>query len=71
MTNLSHESEQQEIKAACGGVLKDPPAYPSAEFNGETVYFCTNACLKVFLRAPEALMAGDIEHPLEDETPEP
>ena len=57
------------IKSACGGILKDPSAYPSAMFNGERVYFCANACLKAFLNAPEAFMAGEVEHPLEDETP--
>jgi YHS domain-containing protein len=61
--------EQQEIKSACGGVLKDPSQYPSAMFNGERVYFCVNACLKAFLSAPEAFMAGEVEHPLDDETP--
>ena len=54
-------------KSACGGILKDPSAYPSAMFNGETVYFCNNACLKAFLKAPEAFLAGEIEHPLEDD----
>ena len=67
MTNLAQETQQQEIKSACGGTLKDPSAYPSAMFNGETVYFCNNACLKAFLKAPEAFLAGEIEHPLEDD----
>lgn len=62
--------EPQLVKSACGGILKDPSAYPSAMFNGERVYFCANACLKAFLNAPEAFMAGEAEHPLEDETPE-
>lgn len=57
-------------KSACGGTLKDPSAYPSAMFNGERVYFCNQACLKAFLSVPEAFMAGEVEHPLEDETPE-
>ncbi len=57
-------------KSACGGILKDPSRYPSAMFNGERVYFCANACLKAFLSAPEAFMAGEVEHPLEDEAPE-
>lgn len=62
--------EPQLIKSACGGTLKDPSAYPSAMFNGERVYFCNQACLKAFLSAPEAFMAGEVEHPLdEDETP--
>jgi YHS domain-containing protein len=56
-------------KSACGGTLKAPSAYPSAMFNGERVYFCNQACLKAFLSAPEAFMAGEVEHPLEyDET---
>lgn len=58
------------IKSACGGILKDPSRYPSAMFNGETVYFCTIACLHAFLGAPEAFMAGEVEHPEEDEPPD-
>jgi YHS domain-containing protein len=62
--------EPQVVKSACGGILQDPSAYPSAMFNGERVYFCANACLKAFLSAPEAFMAGEVEHPLdEDESP--
>ena len=66
MTNLTQEPEQQEIKSACGGTLKDPSAYPSAMFNGERVYFCNAACLKAFLLSPDAFMAGEGEQPLED-----
>ena len=69
MNTLLPNPEQQEIKSACGGILKDPSRYPSAMFNGERVYFCTNACLKAFLKDPEAFMAGEIEHPLEDDEP--
>lgn len=69
MTDPTHEP--QLIKSACSGILKDPSRYPSAMFNGERVYFCTNACLKAFLSAPEAFMAGEVDHPLDDdETPE-
>ena len=71
MTNQIPVPEPQEIKSVCGGTLKDPSAYPSAMFNGERVYFCNHACLKAFLRTPEAFMAGEVEHPLDDdETPE-
>jgi len=66
-----NEPQLPIIKSACGGVLKDPSAYPSAMFNGERVYFCAQACLKAFLGAPEAFMAGEVEHPLDDETLEP
>ncbi|MBN8654434.1 MAG: hypothetical protein J0M11_01765 [Anaerolineae bacterium] len=57
------------IKSACGGTLKDPSAYPNAMFNGERVYFCNQACLKAFLSAPEAFMAGEVDHPLDDDEP--
>jgi YHS domain-containing protein len=57
------------VKSACGGVLEDPSAYPSAMFNGERIYFCHAACLRAFLSAPEAFMAGEVEHPLEDVQP--
>lgn len=35
-------------------------------FHGEVVYFCNTACLNAFLEAPQAFMAGEIEHPVED-----
>ncbi|MEW6286276.1 MAG: hypothetical protein AB1509_08605 [Chloroflexota bacterium] len=54
-------------KTACGGYIKDPSRYPSAEFHSETIYFCTQACLNAFLKAPQAFMAGEIEHPIGDD----
>jgi YHS domain-containing protein len=56
-----------EYKTACGGKLKDPTKYPSADYRGEQVYFCTRACLRVFEQDPDAFMAGDMEHPLEED----
>lgn len=67
MANSVPGPEQQVIKSACGGTLKDPSLYPSAGFQGETVYFCNSACLKAFLAAPEAFMAGEVEHPDSEE----
>ena len=55
------------FKAACGGTLKDPSQYPSAEYQGERIYFCTRACLRAFQKNPDAFMAGEVEHPLEEE----
>lgn len=66
-TMNNQNPENPIVKSACGGVLEDPTKYPSALFNGERVYFCNNACRKAFLSAPEAFMAGEIEHPLEDD----
>jgi len=54
-------------KTACGGLLKDPPNYPSAMYRGARVHFCTRACLRVFERDPDPFMAGEIEHPLDEE----
>lgn len=56
-----------EFKTACGGGIKDPSKYPSAEYRGETVYFCTNACKRVFDAAPDQFMAGEVEHPIDDD----
>ena len=62
-----NDANFEETVTACGGKLDDPSVYPSAEFHGKTIYFCNQACLKAFLVNPEAFMAGEIEHPLEDE----
>ncbi len=58
-----------EYKTACGGAIKNPSSYPSAEYRGERVYFCTRACLRAFEQNPEAFMAGEVEHPRVDEDP--
>ena len=64
----SIENNKTELKkSACGGTLEDPLHYPSADFHGETIYFCNSACLKAFLKAPEAFMAGEVEHPDSEE----
>jgi YHS domain-containing protein len=52
-------------QTACGGWIPDPASYPYAEYQGRRVYFCTEACRQAFLRAPEAFMNGEIEHPLD------
>ncbi len=56
-----------EFKTACGGVLKDPTNYPSADYHGERIYFCARACLRVFDQDPDLFMAGEVEHPLEED----
>ena len=60
-------SEQQgkEIKTVCGGILKDPQNYPSAEYKGEFVYFCAQGCLNAFEKDPDRFIAGEIAHPLD------
>ena len=56
-----------EYRTACGGTIKDPTKYPSADYRGETIYFCTRACLRVFKEDPNAFMAGEVEHPTEED----
>ena len=54
----------------CGGKLPPEAEYPSAEHNGQTYYFCLRACRRVFWEDPEAFLAGQVEHP-KDEDPLP
>ena len=56
--------QDAEIKSACDGVLTDPDKYPSADYHGKRVYFCTRACLRAFEENPEGFMNGEVEHPL-------
>jgi len=61
----SENSEKQIVITACGGKLKDPANYPSADYRSDTIYFCTHACLRAFKKDPDSFMAGDVEHPTE------
>lgn len=60
-------SESYVAKTACGGKLKDITGYPSAFYQGERIYFCTRACLRVFEQDPDPFMAGEVAHPLDEE----
>lgn len=55
---------QPEYKTACGGKIKDPSKFPGAEYRAERIYFCTQACLEVFLLNPGLFMTGKMEHPI-------
>lgn len=57
----------KEAKTTCGGTLKHPEKFPSAEYRGERLYFCTQACLKAFEQDPELYLAGKIEHPIHED----
>ena len=64
------ESETKPVPqavSACGGILKDPENYPSAEYRGERVYFCNLACLRAFESDPDGFIAGEVEHPTDEE----
>lgn len=53
----------EQARTACGGVLHEPERYPSAEYRGQRVYFCTMACLEAYSLDPDRFMEGEIEHP--------
>ena len=56
-------SQITEAVTACGGKIKDPSKYPSAEYKDKVIYFCTEACCQAFHGDPDRFMAGEIEHP--------
>jgi YHS domain-containing protein len=68
LLETSFNTPQQPIaKTVCGGKIKDTASFPSAIYEGEQVYFCTLACLRVFEENPDAFVAGEIDHPLDDD----
>jgi len=48
-------------------VIRDPDKYPSAIYRGQVVYFCTGGCLRAFQCEPDRFIAGEIEHPEDDD----
>jgi YHS domain-containing protein len=67
MQSNPSNSTAQPGKTACSGTLKRTEGFPSAMYGGERIYFCTQACLRVFEQNPGDFMAGKLEHPLEAE----
>jgi YHS domain-containing protein len=41
-------NKMEQAKTACGGTLKKTQGFPSAIYEGEPIYFCSQACLRVF-----------------------
>jgi YHS domain-containing protein len=54
-------------RTACGGKLKDTRDFPSALYGDERIYFCHQACLRVFEQSPDAFMTDQIEHPKKED----
>ncbi|MFN8381957.1 MAG: hypothetical protein U0V02_08465 [Anaerolineales bacterium] len=53
---MSEEKTKPKIFATlCGRIYRDadPQYFPSAEYHGRTLYFCTNACLGAFFADPD------------------
>jgi YHS domain-containing protein len=65
--NQAKQSTEFQAVTACDCKIKDPTQYPSALYHDERVYFCTRACLRAFETDPDRFMAGEIEHPLDEE----
>ena len=63
------EKDQSDtiLKTVCGSEILTTDKYPSAIYRGEVVYFCTGACLRAFEGEPDRFIAGEIEHPTDDE----
>jgi len=55
------------VKTVCGSEIHDRDQHPSSLYRGEVVYFCTSACLRTFLGDPDRFIAGEIEHPADEE----
>jgi len=51
----------------CIAVSESISAPAPACASGERVYFCTRACLRVFEQDPDPFIAGEIEHPIDEE----
>jgi YHS domain-containing protein len=64
---LPEPADDPTYPTACGGTLREPGDYPNADYRGQRIYFCTKACLRAFESDPDRFMAGEIEHPLEEE----
>jgi len=63
----TNPSTPEPARTACGGAINSKDAWPSATYKGKKVYFCSQACLRVFEQHTDDFMAGKIEHPLEAE----
>ena len=62
------QNTQPIVKTQCGGILTEPEKYPSADYQGQRVYFCNLACLRAFEKNPDGFMSGEVEHPLDEES---
>jgi YHS domain-containing protein len=62
-----YKSNEGEMKTVCRADIDRATYYPSDLHRGERVYFCNEACLRAFQSQPDAFIAGDIEHPSEED----
>ena len=63
---MDHPGRLIPFRTLCGRTFVSDPAYfQSAEYKGQTVYFCTEYCLDAFRRDPERF-AKVHSHPSEE-----
>lgn len=65
MASDASDSTIESAKTACGGKLRRTEGFPSTTYRGEQIYFCSQACLRLFEQQPGDFMNGKIEHPIE------
>lgn len=58
---------EPKTRTVCGGIITNLERYPSVIYRGQRVYFCTVACQRAFESDPDRFMAGEIEHPTEEQ----
>ena len=66
LNSISITNDRQTV-TACGGRITDSDRYPSADYQGKRIYFCLRSCLQAFEADPERFLAGEIEHPIEED----
>ena len=71
MMTTSQPDPQGSVRTACNGLLRNPTGYPTALYRDSGVYFCTLACRRVFAADPDRFMAGEIEHPTQEDPVDP
>jgi hypothetical protein len=53
-TIIAETSDNTRFHTVCKRVFRANPYYfPSAEYHGKIIYFCTETCLEAFLADPE------------------
>ena len=67
MQSNRNDTTAQPVKTVCGGTLKTTDGFPSALYGTERIYFCTRACQRAFEQNPDGFMAGEVEHPLDED----
>lgn len=59
ITETQSKVQRPTFTTLCGRVFRsDPEFFPQAEYRGEIIYLCTDACLDAFLSDPDRFFAA-------------